>query len=280
MPDVVRKQFAQTAGALAQLRFDHVRRMMPSTIEHAVKYGVPMRVMEQATGRVVAYIEFEIIQAAAMLNVDERLNINEHQAPIIAEELYRMFPNESIEDIHLCFRNGVMGKYNDKLLRLDGAVLTDWMRKYLEEKYAESERQLMAEKDTYHPMPVEKPKADPVNPERNLLAALKIALTHHKTIANKSVEEVAALLKSGKLPADSPELEAQNNAKENAYQRHKMAYKPLSAEEIARRDLHLQYIRENYDVRTGQKLPTWVPEDEWLQRKEESEVIQSTLDQM
>lgn len=42
---------------------------------------------------------------------------------------------------------------------------------------------------------------------------------------------------------------------------------PYSTEEDhKRKDLHLQYCRENYDLLTGQKLSTWIEESEWLKR--------------
>lgn len=45
------------------------------------------------------------------------------------------------------------------------------------------------------------------------------------------------------------------------------AYKP-NDEYAIQRELHLQYIRENYDKYTGNKLPTWVSEQEWLKQKQ------------
>lgn len=29
---------------------------------------------------------------------------------------------------------------------------------------------------------------------------------------------------------------------------------------------HIQYIRENYELNNGRKLPTWIPENEWLKK--------------
>src|SRR5690606_17423419 len=125
---------------------------------------------------VLAYIEYELIQLTAMLNFDSRLTLQKHQIQIVARELYEMFPNESIEDVHLCFRRGATGMYDDKLLRLDIAVLCNWMRKYLDEKAVEAEKQLMAEKETYFAPPR---KSDPQpNPDRNLLSLLKVVVAN------------------------------------------------------------------------------------------------------
>ena len=42
-----------------------------------------------------------------------------------------------------------------------------------------------------------------------------------------------------------------------------IGYTPPTQEQIAAMGRHLQYIRENYDARTGDPLPGWIPECEW-----------------
>lgn len=44
-----------------------------------------------------------------------------------------------------------------------------------------------------------------------------------------------------------------------------VVHKTPTAEEVRRRLLHNQWIRENHDVLTGAKLPCWTPESEWLE---------------
>ena len=34
-------------------------------------------------------------------------------------------------------------------------------------------------------------------------------------------------------------------------------------------ELHRQYLLENYQIQTGEKLPTWIPESEWIKKQEE-----------
>lgn len=58
------------------------------------------------------------------------------------------------------------------------------------------------------------------------------------------------------------ELEATLPPKEKG-----IVYHSTGPEAIFERELHLQYVRENYDPLTREKLPTWIGEQEWTQRQ-------------
>lgn len=121
--------------------FKTARALMPTTVQKAVIEGVPMIMVAKATDQImpveniIGYIEHELIILSAMVNIDQRLNIQRHQLQVIAQELYDAFKAESMEDISVCFRRGATGLYGE-IYRLDGAVILGWMRAYLEEKYA------------------------------------------------------------------------------------------------------------------------------------------------
>ena len=42
-----------------------------------------------------------------------------------------------------------------------------------------------------------------------------------------------------------------------------------SPNEVVAHTLHLEYIKQNYDARTGSKLANWIEESEWLRKLEE-----------
>jgi hypothetical protein len=45
-----------------------------------------------------------------------------------------------------------------------------------------------------------------------------------------------------------------------------VTYKPtMTAEDILRHELHIQYVRENYHPLTKEKLPHWMPENQWIE---------------
>jgi hypothetical protein len=208
--------------AIMAADFKTARDLMPATIKQAVQVGVPMSIISQATDKLLGYIEHELIILAAMVNVDQRLNIQGHQLPVIAQELYNNFKAESMEDISVCFRRGSTGAYGE-IYRLDAAVISGWMRHYLEEKYQVIESNMMAEKETFYSVKKSDKPEEQRNPERNLLAAMETVLygkdpgidlsKHLKPEELKEVEEARK---------KSIGMKPENNAEDNAYQRYKL----------------------------------------------------------
>lgn len=183
---------------------------------------------------VKSYVEAEIIKLAANVNVNQALNLKDHQVPVIADHLIQNYKWESLEDFTLCFRRAACGLYGE-IYRIDGAVIGQWMSRYLDEKYDALEQ-----------------RKEKIKPEK-VIAKREMNTAH----ADACIKQILH-----NLGADKPIDET--NAKENEYQRTKMAYTPPSLDTIKQKELHRQWIRENYDAITGKPLPTFIEESNWL----------------
>jgi hypothetical protein len=235
----ITERIRETVGLLEAQRYDMVSAKMPRTIRWAVEVGMPMRVMQRFTENMMPFLEYELILLASRVNVDVRLNIQRGQVKDMALQLYEMFPADSLEDVSLCLRQGAQGKYGE-LYRIDLAVITQWMKKYLEEKAQEAETQL---KSTIYEVPGVDEPLPPVNEKRNLLALLQKVIGNH----------------TAARPSD--------NADANSYQRFKLTHKQPTQSEARAFVLHQEYLKKNYDIITGKKLAWWLSEDEWIEKE-------------
>jgi hypothetical protein len=183
------------------------------------------------------YLEAEIIKLAGNFNGNPALNIKDYQVPVIAEQLIENYKWESLEDFTLCFRRASAGLYGE-IYRIDGAVIGQWFSRYLDEKYDALEQRKKKEK---HHASNEKPKSEIVD-------------------GGKYIKQ---MLENLGVPTD-PDT---TNAKENAYQRHKLenAYPETPKEKVIERLLHIEYLKEMNA--SGLPPEKWMDEKTWLDSK-------------
>jgi len=175
-------------------------------------------------------LEAEIIRLANQMNVSN--NINATQVPFIAETLLDTYPTESLADFILVFKRGSIGFYGNTYHKLDCATIMEWMAKHIEEKAIYRERDNTRLKQAE--------------------SAVKIDYAAYIERRKKAEEmeresKIAAIVKKDELG------------------QFREGYKPLSEEELLKRELHLEWIRENVHPITKKLIG--IPEEEWLKKK-------------
>lgn len=174
------------------------------------------------------YLEAELIKLAGNFNGNPALNLKDYQVPIIAEMLIQNYKWESAEDFTLCFRRASCGFYGE-IYRIDGAVIGQWMSRYLEEKYDALEQRKAKEKQD----------------DKKPVSIVKLTAEHAEEYGKRYVEG------DKKKP---------DNSKENAYQREKLNNPPRSTpiEKVIARD---KFIRECQERALRDKYPKATDEE-------------------
>lgn len=207
---------------------------MPKSVQKAVEIGLPMLTLQRQE-ELIDYIQDELVILASQVNINSNLNLQTHQLPIIAQTIYDNFKSESIEDIILCFRKGAAGFYG-QIFRLDGAVIIDWMQKYLEEKYTIVESKVYEQK-----------REDAAVDYRAFQQRLEVQ-------REKERDERQAQLERNKIQA----------LKDFEYLEVRKQYTPISQEEIILREQRHKWRLECFDLITAKPNDKYLDFDEWL----------------
>ena len=178
-----------TANALQQNRFYEIEKSVGFNAKDILDKP-PIAMLKKLEGmdlKLEAFLAAQIHKLVKMVNINGHLSIQPYQTPVIAAQLIENYPVESLEDFVLCFKRGAAGFYGT-IYKLDASVLCEWMKAYLDEKYTHVEVKVEQEKQQH----IEENK---INYE----------------LFKQRVEK------------DFIEPQKVNNAKENEYQRQKLA---------------------------------------------------------
>jgi hypothetical protein len=118
---------------------------LPKTTKEAFDKANPMLVVNQLVP-VQAQLEFELIQVSRLVNIDNRLNLQPHQIPIIAESIYDQWKTLSLEEVGMVLRRGAAGFYG-AIFRLDGAIVNEWLSQYSDERSSLQEHSIVQQKE-------------------------------------------------------------------------------------------------------------------------------------
>lgn len=234
LPDLWQPSNEIAINYLKAGEFDSLSATVPNRISEVLDCE-PIESLIKHVGRetIQVYLKGELTRLALNFNGNPALNLKAYQMDTIADQLIENYKWESIEDFTLCFRRASCGLYGE-IYRIDGAVIGQWFSRYLDEKYDALEQRKAKEK----------------HQEKELRV--------NNTVDGSKY--IAEMLENLGVPQNKPE----NNAKENAYQRHRLEnpYPVTSAEDVQKKLLHIEYLRAMNA--TGKKPEEWTPEKEWL----------------
>lgn len=227
---------------LPEDRYTAILSTVPKTIEEALQCPPVQQLINQGAkvNDLQSCLALEIARTANLLTVGG--NLRQGQSLEIAKSLISDFPGESLQDFCLCLRNGVRGAYGD-IFRFDILVISEWFRKYLDQKYEAAEALLMREKeDMFKPVQPE-PKVDP---ER------------HQYWLDRLKEEVNKVQVKKVSPLTEKEIKAEGQEKPKR-QSHPYTAPGYQAQIDAsvRRGRELQF-RENYPGATEEQVKEYL----------------------
>jgi hypothetical protein len=247
-------------------QFAVILNTIPATIDRVLDCAPVSELVRHGAKRanIEAILALEITRVSRLLTVGG--NLRDGQSIEIAMQLIQDYPNESLEDFCLCLRRGVKGAYGE-IFRFDILVIYEWFKKYLEEKYVVAENKLREERDSMYsrlvvPEPVRSFKRvwdypAAYSPVKDSKARLILWQLQWDAMSKTSFPKPPPLTDTDVL------TEGQITPKQKRY-----VPEIDPAEWEKKYELRKQYGLENYHIQTGEKLSTWISEEEWLKKKE------------
>lgn len=209
------------------------------TVQKAIDNGIPIVEMQRVVGsrQIAIALDIQLTRLVGSLNL--KWNFTDQQIKQTVEDLLDKYPNESLDDFILLFKGIRLGEYGE-IIRLDSAVIFECMRQYLDIKYQAIETKLMKEKESIY-------KVEPetaADADKYIGQLLEILKPDDKKIPPMTEQDIKA--------------EGQEKPKRDYY-----PSTPRSV--ILEKYYHTEWVKANFDIYTGKKLPNWQPEEEWVE---------------
>lgn len=115
--------------------FEQITLERSITIQRAIKGNNLQSLEKKHDFNTLVYAIGNIINNATEFFNGSGTAMTQNQALQTAALLIESYPAETIEDVILCLRYAKTGKYGKVFNRIDGQIIFEWFRQYLDEKY-------------------------------------------------------------------------------------------------------------------------------------------------
>ena len=107
----------------------------PRSIDEVFRSGMPALATisrEQGEAKARAVLVLILSDALEFFNASETMN--DRQVAVTVDLILEEYPYMQADDITLCFRNAMKGRYGKLYNRIDGQVIMGWLREYNRER--------------------------------------------------------------------------------------------------------------------------------------------------
>ena len=107
----------------------------PRSIDEVFRSGMPALATisrEQGEAKARAVLVLILSDALEFFNASETMN--DRQVAVTVDLILEEYPYMQADDITLCFRNAMKGRYGKPYNRIDGQVIMGWLREYNRER--------------------------------------------------------------------------------------------------------------------------------------------------
>lgn len=116
--------------------------LRPAKIEDVFRSNEPaLAVIRRASGPTVAraVVAYLLTETLEFFNAKEQMS--DRQVALTVDFIIEEYPYMQTDDLALCFRNAMKGKYGKLYNRIDGQIIMGWLRDYNRERCAAADQQ-------------------------------------------------------------------------------------------------------------------------------------------
>ena len=124
------------------LRRKYLPQMPPKTVSDVFSSGMPaLATLGRERGEAIARAVLVLIMNDMLDFFNAGNDMNDTQVALTVDLILEEYPYMQADDITLCFRRAMKGKYGKLYNRIDGQIIMGWLREYNKERCAAADNQ-------------------------------------------------------------------------------------------------------------------------------------------